>query len=155
MDPGPGDQGHRPLSSQVVVQLFKCLPDLDRSTDGPQRIVLVDPGNAEDGEHGVADVLAHRPSVTLDGAADDVEEPEHDRAQRLRIELLAERRVVGDVGEQHRDDLPLIGGSRGAERGTAVLAELRLLGHAAIAAGTGRHGGECRRAPPGRSQVVR
>jgi hypothetical protein len=98
---------------------------------------------AEDGHHGVADEL-------LDGAAVPLELASQLRVVRrqrgadvLGIELLRLRGEPDQVGEQDRDDLPLLAGlvrRRGAERRAAARAEAGILGVLAPAVRAQHHG---------------
>ena len=73
--------------------------------DRPERVVLVHDRDAEDGDDRIADELLDRSAVALEDRAHRVEPAAHDRAQRLRVEVLAEPGRAGDVGEHDGDDL--------------------------------------------------
>ena len=91
---------------------------------GPERVVLVDDRDAEDGHDRVADELLDRSAVALEDRAHRVEPAAHDRAERLRVEVLAEPGRAGDVGEHDGDDLARLARRFGrGERGTAGHAE--------------------------------
>src|SRR5687767_12892924 len=72
------------------------------------------------------------PPVRFEHAAGQLEEARHRVPERFRVEALAERRRVDDVGEEHGDPLPRLG-RRLSERGAAAAAEtvsVRVLGAA-------------------------
>jgi hypothetical protein len=73
--------------------------DLRRRPHGPQRIVLVQGGDAEDGHGCIADELLDRPAVALHDLLDRREVAAHQRSQRFGVELLAESGAAGNVGE--------------------------------------------------------
>ena len=64
--------------------------DLDGRPHGPQRVILVHLGDAEDSQHRIAGPLLDRPAVTLNGRAHAGEIAPKDLLERLRVELLAE-----------------------------------------------------------------
>jgi hypothetical protein len=80
------------------------------SSERPRWVVLVRGRHAEDRDDRVADELLDDPAFGLDLPAHRREERIEDVAQPLRVELLAERRRAGDVGEQDRHPLPLLAG---------------------------------------------
>ena len=63
-------------------------------------VVVSRPGNAEQGDDGVADVLLEHTSVPLDRPTSGVEVRILDRAQVLRVEAVAERGEAGEISEQ-------------------------------------------------------
>jgi hypothetical protein len=67
-------------------------------------------GRAEHRDDRVADELLDDPAFGLDLPAHRREERIKDVAQPLGVELLAQRRRAGDVGEQDRHPLPLLAG---------------------------------------------
>ena len=75
---------------------------LVRGSQRAQRVVLVQHRHAEDGHHRVADELLDRAAVALDDRLHPVEVAREQRAQRLGIRRLAERRRAGDVAEDDR-----------------------------------------------------
>ncbi len=94
-----------PVTFQVGVEHVHAGADPACGAGGPQRVVLVQDGDAEDGEHGVPDELLDAAPVRGDHLAGGAEEPPHDLLQRLGVDLLADGRVAGDVAEQDRDGL--------------------------------------------------
>ena len=81
------------------------IANLAGCSDGPERVILVRARDPEDGHDGISDELLDRPSMVLDDAANLLEVPAHRSTQRLRVELLAERRRTRHVAEEHRDRL--------------------------------------------------
>ncbi len=51
------------LRTELLVARSDRLDDLRRGAHGPEGVVLVQAGDAEDRHHGVADVLLDRPAV--------------------------------------------------------------------------------------------
>ena len=102
-------------TSPVVTPIRPWMPSsgkrvahLDRRPQRTQRVVLVHDRHAEHGHHRVADELLHRAAVPLDDRLHPLEVAGEQRAQRLRVELLAELGRAGDVAEEDRDDLALL-----------------------------------------------
>src|SRR5262249_21167871 len=83
--------------------------DREPGPDRPFRVVVVDAREAEDRHRGVADVLLDGSAVRLDDVADPLEVTREDAADDLGIVLVADRRRTDDAGEQHTDELPLLG----------------------------------------------
>ena len=78
--------------------------------DGPLGVVLVGDRGAEQGDDGVAEQLVDAPAERLD-VGDEALEARLDQAlHRLGVEVLGQRRVADEVGEQDGDDAPLLGG---------------------------------------------
>ena len=102
LQPGPNARARR----QLGVQVGEGLAHLGRRAHGAQRVVLVDGGDPEDGHDRVADVLLDGAAVPLDHRGHSLEVASHQRADRLGVERLAERRRVDDVREQHGHRLP-------------------------------------------------
>ena len=126
VDPDAQREGRAEVAFELGVQLPECAPELRGRPHGSQRVVLVDVRDAEDGHDGVADELLDRASVPLDHVACQLEVAGEDAAQAFRIEPLAEGGRARDVGEDHCDDLPLLGGARfSAKRSAAGVAEPR------------------------------
>ncbi len=99
---------------------------LERRTDGPERVVLVQHRHAEHGHHRVADELLDRAAVRLDDPAHPLEVASEQAAHGLRIGRLAERGRPCDVAEDDGDRLPhLQRGRGGGQRRAALEAELR------------------------------
>ncbi len=90
----------------------------------PQRIVLVRHRHAEHRHHRVTHELLHRAAVALEDHAHPFVVRAHRRAQRLRVDAMAERRRAAQIAEQDRDDLADLTGSLGGrQRRPAAAAE--------------------------------
>ena len=120
VDPGANGELHPELLAQLLVQLGECLPQLCGRPDRAQRVVLVHDRDPEDGHDRVADELLHGAPVALQHAADLDEVARHRSPVRLRVESLAERGRVDDVGEHERDGLPHLSRRRGLLEGSAT-----------------------------------
>ena len=108
-DPGP--PGQRRVAAGIRGQ---GLSDLGRGANRAEGVVLVDPRDAEHGHGRVADELLQYPAVPLHDGPHRVERAGQQPAQRLRIELLPQRRGTDQVAEQDRDRLAGLGqGGRG------------------------------------------
>ena len=94
---------------ELLIQLGQRLTQLGRGAHRPQRVVLVQLGDAEDGHDGIADELLDRAAVPLEHERHLLEEAGHHAAQRLRVEPLTERRRIRDVREQDGDRAPTDG----------------------------------------------
>jgi hypothetical protein len=108
----------------------EALPHGQGGPNGTFGVVLVSLGDPEHGKHRVAGELLRGASESLDLGVDQLEELSLELANVLRIQLLAERRRVGEVREENRDDpafLALVGRLGGA---AGIFAE----GHAAVRA---------------------
>jgi hypothetical protein len=134
----------------LLVQLLDGGVDRERRPDGSLRVVLVRHGRAEEPHDRVADELLDRAAEALDLRAHARVVGGEARMDVLRIELLGRRRRADDVGEERRDDFPLLLGHGrngrdgcrdrgGAERRSALEAELRPFGILRAAGGTGGH----------------
>ena len=99
-------------------ELGQRVAHLGRRPHGAQRVVLVHDRHAEHGHHRVADELLHRAAVPLDDRLHPLEVAREQRAQRLGVEPLAERRRAGDVAEEDGDDLALL--ARGSAAAASV-----------------------------------
>ncbi len=95
---------------QLRIQTGEALTQLQRSSHGPERVILATKRDAEDGHDGVADETIDRAAVTLDGFACDGVVSVHDPAKRLWVELLPECRRSDHVAEQHGHGLSLLHG---------------------------------------------
>ena len=93
----------------LVVVAPQGLAHVERGAHGADRIVFVGDGRAEDGHHGVADILLDGTAVAMDLARHRGEEAGQQRAHILGVEPLGERGRAGDVREEHGDDSPLLG----------------------------------------------
>ena len=98
------------LDAVVAVELdVELLERRLHSRGGPYRaegVVLVEPGEAEDGHHGVADELLDHATVALELSSHRVEVARHHLAQRLGVERLSEACRPLQVREDDRHDLP-------------------------------------------------
>jgi hypothetical protein len=93
------------------------------SAHGAQGVVLVHLRDAEDGHDGVADELLDGAAVPLDHGAHRLVVAGHDRSELLGVHALAHIGGAGHVGEDDRDDLPLVDRRAIFERRAAELAE--------------------------------
>ena len=110
---------------ELCVQRPQRLLHRERRPHRTQRVVLVQPGQAEDGHDRVADVLLDTPAVVLEDLAHLVEVARHDLAQRLGVERLAQVRRALEVREDDRDRLPRLLGDLGGELGPAESAQAK------------------------------
>jgi hypothetical protein len=92
VDAGPVRQLDAPASLQLPVQLGQRPLHPGGGLHGPERVVLVERRQPEDGHDSIADELLDRPAVTLELAAHLLEVAVHHLAQRLGVERLAEVR---------------------------------------------------------------
>jgi hypothetical protein len=104
------DRAQRLQTRQLLVQPGQPPLHLESSAAGPQGVVLVRLGHAEDRHHRIADELLDRAAVALDRRAHLVEIDEHQLPDRFRVKTLAHRRGAGGVAEDERRRLaPLLG----------------------------------------------
>ncbi len=98
-------------------------------------VVLVGGWNPEDGHEPVALDLGYRPAEGLDDLAKLAHRRTEERVDVLRVERLGERRIPGQVGEQHRDELALAGcpATRGRTHRWGQVSERRAVVMSAIA----------------------
>ena len=102
------------------VQLFDRLRHRERRTNRALLVVLVCVGRAEERDDCVADELRDAASVALELAASlDVVRREP-RADVLGVELLGRRGRADDVGEDGRDEPPLLDARLDGRRSVAV-----------------------------------
>ena len=122
-------EAHAEDAVELVVERAERSLHSRRRAHRAQGVVLVQPGQAEDGHDGVADELLDDSAVLLELGAHGVEVPSHHLAQGLGVETLAHARRALEVGEDDRHDLShLLWRRRDLERGAAGEAELRDLG---------------------------
>ena len=140
VDAGPRPELDPVLRAQLLVQRGERLPHLAGGANGPQRVVLVHDRDPERGHDRVADELLDRAPVVLEHAAD-LDEVARDHAPvRLRVEALAERRRVDDVGEDDRHGLAhLARRGRLLQGGPTCEAEPRACWVGLATPGTGGH----------------
>ena len=128
------------LTLELVVQPCERVGDLRGRADGTDRVVLVDPRDAEDRHHGVPDELLDRAAVPLEEAAHRVVVTSEDPPEQLRVEAATELGRPRDVGEQDGHGAPVTPrGRRGLERCTASVTEARPFAVLAPADRTDRH----------------
>ncbi len=89
-DPDLEPQPERLL--ELVVQGREAVAHLERGSQRPQRIVLVQDGSPEDGHHGVADELLDRAAVALERRSHLVVVARHHAPHQLGVAHLAEAR---------------------------------------------------------------
>jgi hypothetical protein len=102
-------QGDAVVALELAVQGLQLRVQLCRRAKRAQRVVLVQGRHAEDGHDGVADELLDRASVVLDCAPGALEVARHHPAERLGVELLAQRGRARHVRKENGDrlaDLP-------------------------------------------------
>jgi hypothetical protein len=99
---------------QLQLRLFFDDPVADRKrrTHCALRIVFVCDRGAEQRHHGIADELLHGASETFELHTEACVVRGEERAHVLRVELLGARGEADQVGEEHRDDLPLLAPGR-------------------------------------------
>ena len=121
-------------------ELGQRVAHLDRRAAGPQRVVLVHLGDAEDGHDRIADELLHRPAVRLDDPLHPLEVAGEQGPQRLGVGRLAERGRAGHVAEEDGDRLALLArGRSGLEQCAAVRAAWKALRSVLAAVRADRH----------------
>ena len=91
--------------------LARPVPDRERRPHRPLRIVLVRDRRPEQRHHRIADELLHRAAEPLQLRTQPLVVRAQDRLHVLRVELLGTRGEPDQVGEQHRDDFPLLAGA--------------------------------------------
>ena len=95
----PGRERDTDGSFEFVVQRRQCGSHVVGSPDRSERVVLVQLGGPEHRHHRVTDVLLDGATVSLEHAPHLLEEPSHDAADDLRIELVAQRGEPDEVAE--------------------------------------------------------
>ena len=123
----------------VEPELPDDVAELDCRACRAQRVVLARDGDPEHRHHRVADELLDGAAVPLEHAARGVVVAVHQRAERLRVGALPDRRRAGEVAEQHRDDLPHLARRDRGERRAATGAEPEVVGALAPARRADRH----------------
>jgi hypothetical protein len=79
--------------------------ELAGAAHGPQRVVLVQPGDAEDGRHGVPDELLDGAAMPRQHLGRTVVVAGDHLPERLGVEPLAQRGRAHQITEDHRDGL--------------------------------------------------
>ena len=105
VDTGPVLQGDPEPGPEGDVELLERLAHLGCRAHGPQRVVLVHPGQAEDRHDRIPDVLLDRPAVALQHGLHRREVQREHLSQRLAVEPVAELRGALQVAEDDRDGL--------------------------------------------------
>ena len=100
---------HAHLAADLGRDRRHGVADGERGPHRPLRVVAVGHRGAEHGHDAVADVLVDPAAVLLHHAVDAPEEAVEQRVHLLRVELAAQRRVAGEVREEHRHLAPLAG----------------------------------------------
>ncbi len=90
--------------------------DLGGGAKGPERVVLVQLRDPEDGHHGVAGELLDRAAVALENRPPLLEQPPDPGTQCFGVDRLAERGRADEVAEEDGDDLVRLAGCLGLER---------------------------------------
>ena len=103
----------RRVGTDVVDEASERRLHAQRRPHGPFGVVLVGDRRTEQGDDGVAEQLVDAPAELLDVGDEPLETGLDEPLDTLRIEMLGERRVADEVGEQHRDDTALFEGERG------------------------------------------
>ena len=120
----PRRKGDALVSFELLVEPAENLAHLGGRAGRAKGIVLVHTRDPEHRHDGVADELLDGSAVAFDRRLHLVEVAGHHPAERLGIELLAERGRAGDVAEDHRDRLALLASGLGSsQRRTARRAE--------------------------------
>jgi hypothetical protein len=96
---------------ELVVEIVEPHAHAKRRAEGPRGVVLVGDGSAERCHHSVSDELLDRSALSLDLCAHRVGVRSEHVLEVLGVEGFAERRGVGDVGEEDRDE-PALGRPR-------------------------------------------
>jgi hypothetical protein len=110
--------------------------------DSPLGVVLVCRRDPEHRENRIADELLSRPTEAHDLGVQELEELALNAPDVLGIELLAESRRAGQVGEEHGDDAPLLPLGERLRSRAAIRAEACVGGLFGAARGAGLHGSE-------------
>src|SRR6266550_5942212 len=102
VDAHPDPQLGPEVALKVFIQAAELLAQLVRGPGCPQRIVLVDDGDSEDGHDRITDELLHGATVAFQHVAREREVPLHHSAELLRVESLAQCGRAGHVAEEDR-----------------------------------------------------
>ena len=105
LDAGADWKGNsRPRGS---VSPSQRLADLDRSSHGAERVVLVGSGGAEYSDDHVADDMLDGCAVPDEDLSRHVARPGHDATERFGVEAVTDHGGGSEIQERDRDDLPL------------------------------------------------
>src|SRR5829696_7338602 len=105
VDTSTQGEPHTPRRLKLGVQLFKRAAKLAGAPHGPQRVVLVQPGDAEDRQHGVPDELLDSAAVPGKHLSRAVVVAGDHLPERLRVEPLAEPSGFHEITEDDCDGL--------------------------------------------------
>jgi hypothetical protein len=119
----PARHPHGPGRVEVAAELDQGRAHLLGGAHRPERVVLVQVGQPEDGHHRVADELLDGAAVPLDSLAHPCVVGRHHAAQHLRVEPVAERRRAHEVAEEHRHGPARLRDGRSGKHGSAPIAE--------------------------------
>ena len=108
-------------------ELLERLMELQRRPDRAIGVVLVGDRCAEQRQDRIAEDLVDGAAERLDVDDQSLERGVDQSLEPLRIEVLRQAGIADDVGEQHRDDPPLLG-RRGHHLVPAERAEARTFG---------------------------
>ena len=121
-------------------ELGHRVPDRERGPHRTLGIVLVHDRRAEDGDDRVADELLHRAAETLELRTQPCVVRSEHRADVLGIQPLGPCGRADEVGEDDRNDLPLLAGlCRAGERRPAFRAKNGVVNALATAVRAGDH----------------
>ena len=143
VDADPTDEGRAVVALELLVEESERFPHVARGANGPEGVVLVGGGDAEDGHHRIADELLHGAAMAFDRLGHRCEVPRHHPPDRLGVQSVPERRRARDVAEDHRDglpDLPGHGRCRLGEGAATCVAEPSSVWVLDTAVGAGSHG---------------
>ncbi len=97
-----------PSSTCSATSRVERLLHAQGGADRPVGVVLVGDGCAEEGDDGVAEDLVDATAECFDLGDERLEVGVDEAGHGLRIEVLGERGVADEVGEQHGDDAPFL-----------------------------------------------
>ena len=103
VDPDPHLESN--LVRKLRLERGDLTPQLRRSANGAERIILAHRRNAEYGQQLTADELLDPRAVPLERRRGILEVALHHESHRLRVEPVAERRLGADVAEDQGDCL--------------------------------------------------
>ena len=143
VDADPTDERRAVVALELLIEESERFPHVARGANGPEGVVLVGGGDAEDGHHRIADELLHGAAMAFDRLGHRCEVPRHHPPDRLGVQSVPERRRARDVAEDHRDglpDLPGHGRCRLGEGAATCVAEPSSVWVLDTAVGAGSHG---------------
>jgi hypothetical protein len=89
--PGAKMEGHAPVALQFLVEFGQGRLQLHRSPYRPEGVVLVQPGDAEHPNDGIADELLDRPLMSFQHLAHPLEVLAYHPLERLRVQAFTQR----------------------------------------------------------------